>query len=101
MKSFWKTVLLTGLFVGTTDITAAYVNHYIKTGKFAGKMLQYIAGGALGLERSMPGGFWVGLLGLFFHYFIAFSFTLLFFVAYPRLRFRLLNKYLLGVLYGI
>ena len=101
MKTFWKTVLLTALLVGTLDITAAYINQYIKTGKFAGKMFQYIAGGALGLENSIPGGFWIGLLGFFFHYFIAFSFTLLFFLAYPRLKFLSFNKYLLGFLYGI
>jgi len=101
MKPFWKTVLLTWLLVGTTDITAAYVHQFIITGKFAGKMLQYIAGGALGLENSLKGGFWVGLLGLCFHYFIAFSFTLLFFISYPRFRLLRANKYLIGLLYGV
>jgi len=101
MKSFWKTVVLTGVIAGTADITAAYINQFIKTGKFADKMFQYIAGGALGLENSMRGGFWVGLLGFFIHYFIAFSFTLLFFIACPRLKFLSFNKYLVGFLYGI
>lgn len=100
MRSFFKTVLLTGLLAGTLDITAAYIDQYIKTGHFADKMLYYIAGGALGLETSMKGGFWIGALGLFFHYFIAFSFTLLFFLLYPRLKFRSINKYLLALLYG-
>ena len=101
MRTFWRRVLFTGLLVGTTDITAAYINQYFRTGKFADKMLQYIAGGALGLERSMKGGFWVGALGLFFHYFIAFSFTLLFFVAYPRLKFLRFNPYVVGLLFGV
>jgi hypothetical protein len=101
MSSLWKRVLLTGLLAGTLDITAAYVNSFVKTGKFAGKMFQYIAGGALGLERSMQGGFWIGLLGFFFHYFIAFSFTLLLFMAYSRLKLFLFNKYLVGFVYGI
>jgi hypothetical protein len=79
MNRFLKAVLLTGLFVGTTDLVSAYITQWIKTGKFAEKMLNYIAGGALGLENSIPGGNGVALLGLFFHYFIAFSFTLLFF----------------------
>jgi hypothetical protein len=100
MKPFFKTVLLTGLFVGATDLIAAYVNSYIKTGKFAGKMLQYIAGGALGLDKSMKGGFGIGLIGLFFHFFIAFSFTLLFFLLYPRLKFLRYNIYLTGFFYG-
>src|SRR5690348_15551459 len=98
MRSFLKTVLLTGLFVGTTDLMAAYVSQYIKTGKFADKMLYYIAGGALGLETSMKGGFWIGALGLLFHYFIAFSFTLLFFLVFPKVRILSYNKYLVGFL---
>lgn len=100
MKSFAKTVLLTGLLVGTLDLTAAYVHQYVKTGKFADKMLYYIAGGGLGLETSMQGGFWIGLLGLFFHFFIAFSFTLLFFLAYPKIKLLRYNPYIVGFLYG-
>jgi hypothetical protein len=101
MSRFFKTVLLTGLFVGTTDLVAAYVTQWIKTGKYADRMLHYIAGGALGLDESMQGGNWVALLGLFFHYFIAFSFTLFFFWVFPRLRFLSFNKYLVGMLYAV
>ena len=100
MKALFKRVLLTALFVGTTDLIAAYIDQYIKTGKFADRMLYYIAGGALGLEKSMQGGFWIGLLGLTFHYFIAFSFTLLFFLAYPKVKLQAFNKYVVGLLYG-
>jgi hypothetical protein len=103
MKAFWKRVLLTWLVVGTADLTAAYIDQFVKTGKFADKMLYYIAGGGLGLETSMQGGFWIGFLGLLFHYFIAFSFTLLFFLAYPRLNMQYVSKpvlYLIGLLYG-
>lgn len=101
MSRFLKTVLLTGLFVGTTDLVAAYITQWIKTGRYAAKMLHYIAGGALRLERSMQGGNAVAFLGLFFHYFIAFSFTLFFFWLFPRLKFLSFNKYLVGMLYGI
>ena len=101
MKSFWKVVLLTWLFVGTTDIISAYIHQFILTGKFADKMLKYIAGGALGLENSIKGGFWTSVLGLSFHYFIAFSFTLLFFLAYPKLKILSANPYLVGMLYGV
>lgn len=101
MKSFWKTVLLTGLLAGCLDLTAAYIDQFVKTGRFADKMLYYIAGGALGLDTSMKGGLAVGLLGLFFHFFIAFSWTLLFFWLYPRLRWQFINKYALGLSYGV
>ena len=100
-KGFLKVVLLTGLFVGTTDLVAAYISQWIKTGKYADKMLNYIAGGGVGLERSMNGGNGVQFLGLFFHYFIAFSFTLFFFLVFPRLKFLRYNKYMVGMLYGV
>jgi len=103
MKSFWTVVLLTTLLVGTNDIIFAYVDQFIKTGKFADKMLFYMAGGALGLETSMKGGFWMGFLGLLFHYIISFSFTTLFFLAFPIVKLQYVHKYALyviGVLYG-
>lgn len=99
-RGFFKMVLLTGLFVGTTDLVAAYISQWIKTGKFADKMLNYIAGGGIGLEASMNGGNWIQLMGLLFHYFIAFSFTLFFFLIFPKLKFLWYNKYLVGMLYG-
>ena len=101
MKRFWKTVLLTGLFVGMTDITYAFISSYVKSGQFAEKMFEYIAGGALGLGRSIGGGVGVEFLGLFFHFFIAFSFTLLFFFVFPRVKMLSYNKYLVGMLYGV
>jgi hypothetical protein len=101
MNRFWKTVFLTGLFVGTTDILYAFISSYIKSGKFAEKMFEYIAGGALGLERSMNGGQGAAFLGLFFHYFIAMSFTVLFFLLFTRIKFLSFNKYLVGLLYAV
>jgi hypothetical protein len=40
-------------------------------------------------------------LGLFFHYFIAMSFTLFFFWIFPRVKFLHFNKYLIGMLYAV
>jgi len=103
MNRFWRTVLLTSLFVGITDLILAYAMQFAHTGKFADKMLYYMAGGALGLQTSMQGGFWIGFLGLFFHFFIAFSFTLLVFLAFPLLKMQSFNKYWLlvsGMLYA-
>jgi len=100
MNKFWKTVLTTTVLAGTADIIAATLMAWMRSGKFPAKILHYIAGGGLGLERSMKGGASTALLGLCFHYFIAFSFTLLFFIAFPRLVFLQGNKYLTGFFYG-
>ena len=100
MNRFWKAVILTWLFVGTMDLTAAYISQWIKTGKFADKMLYYIAGGILGLDTSMQGGNWTALLGLCIHYTIAFCATLFFFWIFPRLKFLWFDKWVIGAVYG-
>jgi len=101
MNKFWKTVLLTGLFVGMTDILSAYISVLIKTGNFAEKMFRYLAGGALGLKTSLEGGNAAAFLGMFFHFFISMAFTLFFFLIFPRLKFLAFNKYLVGMLYAV
>ena len=101
MNKFFKTVLLTGLFVGTTDMVSAFVSVYLQSGRFPEKMFNYIAGGALGLQTALNGGTAAGFLGLFFQCFIAFSFTLLFFMIFPKLKFLAFNKYLIGMLYAV
>src|SRR5688572_25958663 len=79
MAPFYKTTLMTGLFVGLTDIIAACVSAWIKSGNFPAKMLHYIAGGLVGLETSMKGGIEIALLGLLIHFFIAYAWTMFFF----------------------
>lgn len=101
MKPFTKTVLLTGLIAGTLDLASAFLVQFLKTGNFPTKLLHYIAGGALGLETSMKGGTEMMLLGLFFHYLIALSFTLFFFLIFPKISFLQQNKYLTAFLFGI
>lgn len=101
MSKFFKTVLLTGLFAGTTDLVSAFVNVYIQSHQFPQQLFKYVAGGALGLQTALKGGEWVDFLGLCFHYFIAFSFTLFFFWIFPRLKFLSFNKYLVGMLYAV
>lgn len=101
MKPFVKTVLLTGLLVGTTDIIAAYISTWIRSGHFPNKLLHYIAGGLLGLEPAMAGGVGTALLGLCTHYFIAMMWTLFFFVVAPRLRLTSFNPYVIGFFYAV
>jgi len=101
MKPFVKTVLLTGLLVGTTDIIAAYISTWIRLASFPFKLLHYIAGGLLGLDTSMGGGWTVALLGLGIHYFIAMAWTVFYFVAAPRIRLTSFNPYIVGFFYAV
>ncbi len=101
MNRFWKAVILTWLFAGTMDLTGAYISQWIRNGKFADKMLYYIAGGVVGLDRSMQGGNWIALLGLAVHYSIAFCATLFFFLILPKVKLLWFDKWVIGVLYGV
>ena len=101
MNRFSKAVLLTGLFVGTTDLLYAFLMQWIMSGKFSDKMFNGIASVAIGSKNAFPGNDGVALLGLLIHYFIAMAFTLFFFFIFPRLKFLHYNKYLIGILYAV
>jgi len=101
MKPLTKTVLLTGLLVGTTDIIAAHISIWIRSGAFPTHILQYIAGALLGLESSMAGGSGVALFGLFLHYCIAMTWTVFYFVVAPKIKLTSFNPYVVGFLYAV
>ena len=102
MKSKFPTavVFLTALIAGTLDITAAFLNSYIRSGTSPVIILQFIASGILG-DKSFDGGFTSAFLGLIFHYFIALSWTIIFFIVYPRLKISSDYKVVGGLIYGI
>ncbi len=101
MTRFWKAVLLTTLVAGTLDIIAAHIDQTIRTGAFPVRMFYIIAAGAIGLKNALNGGPGIILLGIFIHYFISFSFTLLFFLLYPTITRLSTNKYLNGGFFGL
>jgi hypothetical protein len=101
MKFFLKAVGLTAVCAGTTDMLAAVINSWIRSGNFPTKVFHFIAGGVLGLEAAMKGGIAIGILGFVIHYLIAFSWTLLFFLIFFRTKSGSLNRYYAGILYGL
>jgi hypothetical protein len=92
-----KTILLTGFTAGTLDGIGAAVVHQIHPIQ----LFQYVASGAIGREAAFSGGIATALLGLLFHYIIAFSWTILFFYLYPKVSLLRRNKYVVGVLYAL
>src|SRR5215831_1748232 len=95
--SLGKTILLAGLLAGTLDITSAFI--YVSIlGREPIRVLYYIASGILG-KGATPGTTQIAILGLALHYFIAFSFTIFFFVIYPKLKIMAWNKYVTAIVY--
>ena len=99
-KMMVKLILAAGLLVGTLDILSAFVDYYISTGKNPLVVLPYIASGVFG-KTALAGGTAMMILGLVFHYIIAFIFTILFFWIYPEIGFMSANRVLTGILYGL
>lgn len=100
-SAFWKPVLIVTAIAGTLDITAAHLHVWAASGNFPTSMFKAIAGGALGLQRALQGGAGTIALGLFFHYFISFAFTLFFFLLYPRITLLRKNRYAVAVAYAL
>ena len=75
-----------GLIVGTLDILAAFIQYYINTQKNPLIVLKFIASGVFG-NAAFKGGYGMMLMGLLFHFIIAFACAAVFFILYPKLKF--------------
>jgi uncharacterized membrane protein YagU involved in acid resistance len=98
-QTFAAAVLTTGLIAGTLDIFAACVSAYIQRGMTPDKLLQFVASGLFG-AYAFNGGATMAITGLLMHFMIAISWTLLFYLLYPRLSILRKNKILVGIIYG-
>jgi hypothetical protein len=92
-----KYILLTGLLAGTLDATTAMAVY--NSGPDA--MFRYIASGAFGREAAFTGGSVMVVWGVLFHYFIALTWTTLYFLIYPFVQRLASYKYLAAIVYGI
>jgi hypothetical protein len=97
-RNLISAILWAGLLAGTLDIIAACGLFNIRTGLDPIIVLRYVASGALG-AKAMTGGLSTALLGLLFHFAIAFSWTILFFLTLPKLPKGNWMPY--GLLYGV
>lgn len=99
-RSAVTTIIRAGLLAGTLDILSAFTYYYIKTEKNPLNVLNYVSKVALG-ETTFSSNGLQQASGLLVHFTIAFGWTILFFILYPRLRFLQLNKFITAVVYGI
>jgi uncharacterized membrane protein YagU involved in acid resistance len=96
----WKSILITTLIAGTCDIVAACTHAYISAKVLPERVLKYVASGAFG-KSAYEGGIEMSLLGLLFHYLIAFTCTATFYWLYPKLAFLKLNLFLNAFIIGM
>lgn len=98
-KNLLLTILWAGLFVGYLDITSAIINFMFNSDKSPTLIFNYIASAAFGKERAYSERSMVAL-GVLFHFIVAYSFTVFFFLVYPHINFLSKNRLLTGILYG-
>jgi hypothetical protein len=95
-----KKMFSAGLIVGALDIISALIDYYTATGKDPIIIFKYISMGLLG-TGALAGGTGTVLLGLILHFIIAFSFTVFFWLLYPKIRQLPKHIILTGIVYGI
>lgn len=92
-------ILGIGLVAGTLDITDALVFSYFR-GATPVMVFQYIASGLIGLKSFQLG--WTSVvLGVAIHYFIALTWTAVFYVASRRFTVLVRQPVFSGLLYGV
>lgn len=92
-------ILRAGLLVGTLDWMAACLVFMIRGGGDPTRVFAYIASALMGPE-AFGGQAWVPFFGLLLHYIIAYSWTTLFFIAYPRVLALRGSPWVVGIVYG-
>ena len=92
-------VLVAGLIAGILDLTSAILItlYYHRS---VTQMLQGIASGALG-QSAFRGGTSTAALGVGFHFFFAFLWATVFYLASRRMRALTAHPFVAGVLYGV
>ena len=90
-------ILAAGSLAGVMDIFAAFITWWgIVTPQ---RILQGVASGWLG-KASFDGGLQTAALGLFFHFFIAFSWATIFYFASRKFVFLVRQPWVSGPIYG-
>jgi len=88
-----------GLVCGILDITQAMVAWHLQTGAKPIRIWQSVAGGLLG-PKAFQGGIKTAFLGGVLHFFIAFSWAAIYYIASRRLTFMIERPVLSGMLFG-
>ena len=100
-SKFLKAVLLTGLIAGTLDATAASLQYFINTGNNPARVFRYIASAIFREDAGKGELYSWAAAGLFFHYVIAFIWTITFFFFYKPIKKLFKNKYVAGIVYAL
>ena len=95
-----KAIFWGGLIAGTLDLTGACVSAWLRAGLGPVRIMQSVASGLLG-SAAYSGGAKTAALGVVLHFFIATTWTVVFYAVSRKLRFLLEQPILWGPVYGV
>jgi hypothetical protein len=95
-----KTIFWGGLIAGTLDLTGACVASWLRASVTPMRVMQSVASGLLG-QASYEGGARTAVLGVVLHYFIATTWTTIFYLASRKLRWLIEQPVTWGLVYGV
>ena len=98
-SSAFLAIVWGGIACGVFDITQAMVAFYLQSGLKPVTVLQSVASGLLG-RASFQGGTRTAALGAFLHFFIAFSWAAIYYIASRSLLFMTEKPVIAGLIYG-
>src|ERR1700756_2664547 len=97
-KTF-ATIVWISLFAGTLDITDNLIFNQSR-GITPTMVFRYIASGLIGVKAARAGGLASVILGVAIHYTIAFTWTVVFYAASPKLTVLTRRPVISGLVYG-
>jgi hypothetical protein len=100
MNNPFKAIFWGGLIAGILDITGACVASWLRASVPPVRVFQSVAAGLLG-GASYTGGAKTAALGLALHFFIATTWTIVFYIASRKLRFLIQQPIVWGLVYGV
>src|ERR1043165_8911802 len=99
MRRAFLSIFWGGLICGILDIMSAIVAWNLQTGTKPIRILQSVASGALG-RAAYDGGWRTAMLGLFFHFLIAFTAAAAYYVVSRFWKFLTEHPVIAGFIYG-
>ena len=93
-------ILEAGLVAGTMDWIGAVTVFMLRGGSGPEQIFIFIASALIG-DKANAMEQWIPYFGFAMHYAIAYSWTILFFIAYPRIAAMRANPLLVGPAYGV
>ncbi|MDB5087247.1 MAG: hypothetical protein JWR09_1241 [Mucilaginibacter sp.] len=96
----FKTILWSGLVAGILDGIAAIIVLHAWYKLTPSQVMQWIASGAYG-AAAFTGGTPTVIAGIFFHFVVAYVLAVIYFFAFPKIKFLSARPILSGFLFGL